>query len=68
MVGCDPFVQKSILGRDPPKGYPPHAMWVQDVTCDNDVVKDIPMDTWQDHLEDENPGFGKEHPPPLDSG
>jgi hypothetical protein len=60
-VGRDPFLHKSLLGGDPPEGYPPAGMWVEDVCCDNDVVEDILADTLPEHVDADGGG----HPPPL---
>jgi hypothetical protein len=37
-VGRDPFLTKSIIGGDPPEGYPPEGIWVEDMSFDDDVV------------------------------
>ena len=63
-VGRDPFLHKSLLGGDPPEGYPPGGMWVEDVHFDDDVVEDIPMDTSRQHVDADNAGFGEQQPPP----
>jgi hypothetical protein len=62
-VGRDPFLQKSLLGGDPPKGYPPGGMWVEDVCCDNDVVEDIQTDTSCQLLDDGNARVGEQQAP-----
>ena len=59
-VGRDPFLHKSLLGGDPPEGYPAAGMWVKDVCCDNDVVEDIPSDTVHQHADTDD---GGQHPP-----
>lgn len=40
LVGRDPHLTKSIIGGDPPDGYPADGLWVQDVAYDDDVVDD----------------------------
>lgn len=42
-VGRDPFLTKSIIGGDPPDGYPADGIWVEDIAYDNDVVDDGPI-------------------------
>ena len=37
-VGRDAFLNKSLIGGDPPNGYPPTGMWVEDVAFDDDVL------------------------------
>ena len=60
-VGRDPFLHKSLLGGDPPEGYPAGGMWVEDVCCDNDVVENIPTDTFPVDVDADSRG----HPPPV---
>ena len=43
------ILQKSSLGGDPPEGYPPRGMWLEDVACEDDVVQNISRDTEGDH-------------------
>jgi len=43
-VGRDPFLMNSMIGGDPPKGYPLCGLWVEDVAYDNDVVEDCLSD------------------------
>ena len=64
-VGRDPFLCKSLLGGDPPDGYPPEGMWVEDICCDDDVVEDIPMDTTRQHVDADSGGVGEHETPPL---
>ena len=30
-----------MIGGDPPDGYPPHGIWVEDIPYDNDDVVDV---------------------------
>jgi hypothetical protein len=62
-VGRDPFLHKSLLGGDPPEGYPPDGIWVEDVCCDNDVAEDIRSDRGRQH---EDGNIGGEPPLLLD--
>lgn len=39
-VGRDPYLTKSIIEGDPPDGYAPDGIWVEDIVYDNDVVDD----------------------------
>ena len=41
-VGRDPFLTKSIIGSNPPEGYPPRGIWVEDMSFDDDIVDDNP--------------------------
>ena len=43
-VGRDPFLRMWLLGGDPPVGYLPRGMRVEDVACDDDVVQNILQD------------------------
>jgi hypothetical protein len=63
--GRDPFLCKSLLGGDPPEGYPPGGIWVEDICCDNDVIEDIPSDTPRVHLDVDNDGVDDQETPPL---
>lgn len=51
-VGRDPFLTKSIIGGDPPNGYPAEGIWVEDIAYDNDVVEDGPTLAADDVVED----------------
>ena len=52
-VGRDPFLRTSIIGGDPPDGYPPHGIWVEDIPYDNDDVVDVdPGDVGNDGVPD----------------
>jgi len=37
-VGRDPALSKYMIGGNPPDGYPPRGLWVEDVVYDIDVV------------------------------
>ena len=41
-VGRHPCLSFSMVGGDPPNGYPEEGMWVEDIAYDDDVVKDAP--------------------------
>ncbi len=70
-VGRDPFLEKSLLGGDPPEGYPPQGLWIEDVAYDNDVIQNANSDVARDidniGLDEDNlqqPGM--DNNPPLD--
>lgn len=66
-VGRDPYLSKSMIGGDPPDGYPEDGIWVEDIAYDDDVVEDAPgndgVDVPADVAEDV-PGRG---PVPADA-
>lgn len=51
-VGRDPFLTKSMIGGDPPNGFPADGIWVEDIAYDNDVVHDGPTVLADDVLPD----------------
>ena len=52
-VGKDPFLRTSMIGADPPDGYPPHGIWVEDIPYNNnDVVNVDPGDVSNDGVPD----------------
>lgn len=67
-MGRGPFMQKPLLGGEPPEGYLEGGMWVEDVARDDNIVGDLPMDKgWNHkgiHLEDVNAKVGEEQSPP----
>jgi len=44
-VGKDLFLMHSMIGGDPPNGYPPRGLWVPDIAYDDDVVEEDPLRT-----------------------
>ena len=72
-VGRDPFFKRSMLGGDPPEGYPANGIWVDDVAYDDDhvvdnVASDIEGDILNIRNEDGDAGQGEQQRPsnPLD--
>jgi len=61
-----------MIGGDPPDGYPPQGLWVEDVAYDNDVVEECPVngDAAAESGTEDVPGPGTENGgatnPPLD--
>jgi hypothetical protein len=41
VVGGDPFLTTSIIGGDPPDGYPVQGIWVEDISYGNYDVSDV---------------------------
>lgn len=68
-AGRNPFLNKSLLGGDPPNGYPHRGLWVEDVAFDDNVVVDEASKTSTENdatnIEYENDEGGKQ-PPALD--
>lgn len=68
-VGRDPFIKESILGGDPPDGYPSRGLWVEDVAFDDDVREGVGSDEAPDigniHADVGN-DMQEDVPPPLD--
>lgn len=38
----DPFLQKSMIGGDPPDDYPSCELLIEDVAYDNDIIEEDP--------------------------
>lgn len=68
-MGHDLFLKESLLGGDPPKGYPSCGLWVEDAAYDNDVVQDVLPNNRVDVanvLGDTREDVPKDRPCPLD--
>ena len=66
-VGRDPYLSKSMIGGDPPDGYPEDGIWVEDIAYDDDVVEDAPGNDGADvpaDVAEDVPGRG---PVPADA-
>ena len=52
-----------MIGGDPPDGYLPHGIWVEDIPYDNDDVVDIdPIDVSNDSFPDFLPDVQGDEP------
>ena len=62
-VGRDPFLRTSMIGGDPPHGYPPHGIWVEDIPYNNDDVVDVDLgDVSNDGVQDSLPHVQSDEP------